>query len=202
MQEIVIDDELSGLIPPLTEDEFAGLEASILREGCRDAIILWGKIIVDGHNRYRICRKHKIPFQTLEKKFASREEVKLWMLENQLSRRNLNDFQRVEMVRKCEDAVKAQAEQRMLAGKTDPMEKFPQGTTRDTLGAMAGVSGKTYEHATTVLDKAPEPVIEATRWKELSINAAYGVTKLPEEQQAEIASRIEQGESAKELSQQ
>ena len=46
---------------------------------------------------------------------------------NQLSRHNLNDFQRVEMVRKCEDAVKAQAEKRMLAGKSDPMEKFPQG---------------------------------------------------------------------------
>ena len=40
MQELVIDNELLGLIPPLTEDEFAGLEASILREGCRDAIVL------------------------------------------------------------------------------------------------------------------------------------------------------------------
>ena len=76
-------------------------------------------------------------------------------------------------MRKCEDAVKAQAEQRMLAGKTDPMEKFPQGTTRDTLGAMAGVSGKTYEHATAVLDEAPDEVIEAVRNGDISINKAY-----------------------------
>ena len=44
-------------------------------------------------------------------------------------------------MRKCENAVKAQAEKRMLAGKSAPMEKFPQGTSRDTLGEMAGVSG-------------------------------------------------------------
>lgn len=56
---------------------------------------------------------------------------------------------------------------------------------------MAGVGRTTYKQATTILDKAPEPVIEATRKKELSINAAYQVTKLPEEKQAEISTRIE-----------
>ena len=130
------------------------------------------------------------------KEFALRDEAKLCMLQNQLSRRNLSDLVRVEMVRKCEDAVKAQAEKRMLAGKADPRINLPQGRATDELGELAGVSHKTYEHATTVLDKAPEPVIEAARKKELSINAAYQVTKLPEEQQAEIAGRIEQGESA------
>ena len=202
MPEIIIDEELSGLIPPLTEDEYSRLEQSILDEGCRDAIILWGNIIVDGHNRYRICQKHNISFRTLQKEFATKDDVKLWMLQNQLSRRNLSDLARVEMVRKCEDAVKAQAEKRMLAGKADPKVILPEGQklrkqSRDELGNLAGVSGKTYEHATTVLDKAPEPVIEATRKKELSINAAYQVTKLPEEQQAEISKRIEQGEPAK-----
>ena len=44
MPEIKIDEELSGLIPPLTEDEYSRLEQSILDEGCRDAIILWGNI--------------------------------------------------------------------------------------------------------------------------------------------------------------
>ncbi len=52
----------------------------------------------------------------------------LWMMNNQLGRRNLNDFQRVKIVRKCESAVKLQAEQRMLAGKSNPVAKFPQGS--------------------------------------------------------------------------
>ena len=201
-----IDDEFSSLIPALTEDEYKRLEASILNEGCRDVIVLWGEIIIDGHNRYNICMKHNISFNTVQKEFASRDEVKLWMLQNQLSRRNLNDFQRVEMVRRCEDAIKAQAKERQLSGlaqnETTVRENLPERENEgkratEELGELAGVSRKTYEHAVTVLDNAPEAVIQATRDKELSIHAAYEVTKLPEEQQAEVAKRIEHGETPK-----
>lgn len=196
-RDLIIDPEFAALIPPLTPDEFSGLEKSILEEGCRDAIIVWGNIIVDGHNRFNICSKHNIPYRTEYRDFPNRETAMLWMLQNQLSRRNLNDFQRVEMVRKCEQAVKAQAEQRMLKGKSDPSVNLRKGRATQELGAMAGVSPSTYEHATAVLDKAPEPVIQAARDKTLSINAAYEITKLPEPQQAEIASRIQQGEKPK-----
>ena len=58
-----IDPEFKALIPPLTPDERAGLEASILTEGCRDALIVWGDILIDGHNRYEICTKHNIPYK-------------------------------------------------------------------------------------------------------------------------------------------
>ncbi len=202
-REIVIDSEFAAFIPPLTDDEFKRLEQSILNEGCRDALVLWGNILIDGHNRYKICTKYGIHYDTKQLEFKSRDEVLLWIMSNQLARRNLSDFQRVELVRKCEDAVKAQAEQRRFStlkqNQDTDKEKFPERCktekqSRDELGAMAGVSGKTYEHATAVLDKAPEPVIEATRRKELSINAAYGVTKLPESQQAEVAERIAEGE--------
>lgn len=52
---------------------------------------------------------------------------------------------------------------------------------------MARVSGSTYEHAKKVLANAPAPIVEASRNNELSINAAYEVTKLPDGQQAEAA---------------
>ena len=202
---IKIDDEFARLIPPLTDDEYSRLEESIKKEGCRDALVLWGDILIDGHNRYKICEKHGIDYDTKQLEFDSREEVLIWIMQNQLSRRNLNDFQRVELVRKCEDAVRMQAEQRKLAtlkqNQVTDREILPEREKEgkratEELGNMAGVSRKTYEHAAVVLDKAPEPIIEATRRKELSINAAYGVTKLPEEHQAEIAERISLGESA------
>ena len=196
---MIIDNEFKGLIPPLTDEEYKGLEESILKDGCRDALVLWGEIIVDGHNRYEICTRHNIPFKTVQKEFTSRDEVMLWMLQNQLARRNLNDFQRSEMVHKCEDAVKAKAKERQAEYygnqyKSGHMEKFPEvqnQTSRDELGKMAGTSGKTYEHAVTVLEKAPEPVVQATRQNEISINSAYKVTKLEPEEQQEIAERIE-----------
>ncbi len=206
-RDIIIDPEFAALIPPLTPDEFSGLEKSILEEGCRNAIIVWGNIIIDGHNRFNICSKHNIPYRTEYRDFPNREAAMLWMLQNQLSRRNLNDFQRVEMVRKCEQAVKAQAKERQATstGGTKPQlrEKLPEAATgkraNDELGAMAGVSRKTYEHAATILDKAPEPVVEATRNSELSINAAYEVTKMPEDKQREVSDRIAQGEKPREV---
>ena len=129
------------------------------------------------------------------------------MLQNQLGRRNLNDFQRVEIVSKYEATVKAQAKERQ-GTRNDLLSSADEGDniqvnlpecsqSRDELGAMAGVSRSTYDHATKVLANAPAPIVEAARHNELSINTAYGVTKLPEDQQAEIAERIEQGEAAK-----
>lgn len=77
-----IDPEFKALIPPLTEDEFKYLEASILEEGCRDALVVWGDILVDGHHRYEICTKHGIKYKTVQKEFASREDVKKWIIIN------------------------------------------------------------------------------------------------------------------------
>ena len=132
-------------------------------------------------------------------------------MRNQLSRRNLSDIQRVELVRRCEDAVKSQAKKRQISGlvhqEDTVVENLPQRDdteqtgkkSRDELGAMAGVSGKTYEHATDVLDNASASVVNAVRNKELSINSAYEVTKMPQEEQAEITERIEQGENPKKV---
>jgi N6-adenosine-specific RNA methylase IME4 len=86
------------LIPPLSADEYSKLEQSILKEGCRDALIVWMKdndsILIDGHNRYEICTRHKITYKTQEIHFDSEQEAEIWILLNQLSRRNLSDDQR------------------------------------------------------------------------------------------------------------
>lgn len=203
-KEILIDSEFQNLIPPLSTDERERLEKSILEEGCRDALILWGNTLIDGHNRYEICTRHEIPFETVQRYFASRDDAKLWMMQNQLARRNLGDMQRVAIVRKCEDAVRAKAKERQSGGQGGILlrEKFPEANTgraNDELGAMAGVSGKTYEHAVTVLESAPAPVVDAAMRDDISINAAYQVTKMEPEQQEEIAERIERGEAPKEV---
>ena len=93
--EITVLPELKAYIDPLTPDEHDALERSILAEGCRDALVLWGNILVDGHNRYGICQKHGLPFQTVQNtQFASMEDVHLWMIDQHLGRRSVSDFQR------------------------------------------------------------------------------------------------------------
>ena len=87
----VIDQEFRDLIPPLSSDEYKELEQSIIAEGCREAIYTWKKYIVDGHNRYEICKKHNIEptFKILP--LRNREEVIIWICTTQLARRNISD---------------------------------------------------------------------------------------------------------------
>ena len=93
-----IDPEFKSIIPPLTPEEREQLEQNILTSRrCHDPIILWEGAIIDGHNRFEICLKHGIEFQIHEIPLASRDEAKLWILENQLGRRNLSDVARMEM---------------------------------------------------------------------------------------------------------
>ncbi|MCS7027488.1 MAG: ParB N-terminal domain-containing protein [Bacteroidia bacterium] len=98
LSNIVMLPELKSYIPKLHPDEFVLLEANIRKDGCREPLVLWaneGKyVIVDGHNRYSICQAYKIPFRFEIKNFESLDDVKLWMLNNQLGKRNLTDAQR------------------------------------------------------------------------------------------------------------
>ena len=89
------DPEFQSKIPPLTFEELNQLEANILRDGrILNPIIVWEGLIVDGHNRYTIAKKHpEIPFTIHEKEFASRYEAIIWICKNQLGRRNLTPEQ-------------------------------------------------------------------------------------------------------------
>jgi len=89
---IKIDPEFASLIPPLTDEEFEGLKSSILTEGCRDALVLWNGVLIDGHNRYKICTENNIQFKTVAMDFHDRNEAMRWMIKNQKARRNLTAY--------------------------------------------------------------------------------------------------------------
>ena len=110
-----IDNEFKSLIPPLTDDERGELEKSILADGCRDALVLWGDILIDGQNRYEICERYGIPYKTVQMEFASREDAMLWILQNQLARRNLSDFNKSRIAIKYKDFFTEQAAERKRA---------------------------------------------------------------------------------------
>lgn len=98
-ENIVILPELQSHIPPLSADEFAQLEHNIVKDGCRDALITWdtnteaGKkyVLIDGHNRYKICLHHKLNFRVEILTFENIAQVKNWMINNQLGKRNVTE---------------------------------------------------------------------------------------------------------------
>ena len=98
--ELIIDEEFSSLIRPLTNEEYRMLEENILRDGCREPITVWKGIILDGHNRYRICKRWDLPFRTTELKVSDRDAAMSWICANQLGRRNLSEEMRKYLIGK------------------------------------------------------------------------------------------------------
>jgi hypothetical protein len=95
-----LDAEFRALMPKLTKDEYAKLEQSILEEGCRDPLVFWNGLLVDGYNRYEICDKYGIGFLHTTIELDSREEAINWIIDNQLGRRNLTVEQKTYLIGK------------------------------------------------------------------------------------------------------
>lgn len=203
---LVIDPEIRDFLPR-DDLRVKALESQIIEEGCRDAIVVWkGKnIIADGYTRYGICNEHDVPFDVYYMEFDSRADLMQWALNNQWSRRNLTVPERVEALKMIEAEIRAEAKERQkstLKQNADTVkENFPErtdvGQSRDKLGTMAGISGKTYEKGTHILDNAPAPIKEAWKREELSTEAAYKATKLPEPEQQEVINIIAKGDDVK-----
>lgn len=104
--DLKVDYEFKSLIRPPSEQEYQQLECNILEDGCREPLVVWNGVIVDGHNRYEICRKHNIPFAVEEKDFSCREAVIAWICSNQLGRRNITEETRKFLIGKQYNAEK------------------------------------------------------------------------------------------------
>ena len=97
--DIRLDAEFEALLCPQVDIEQTAFETSILREGCRDALIVWRgpRILVDGYHRYKFCAAHDIPFAVTEMDFTHRGEAREWIILNQLARRNLPMHERARL---------------------------------------------------------------------------------------------------------
>lgn len=167
----------ADLIPPLSIEERGELENSIMDEGCRDAICVWNGVIVDGHNRYEICKRRKRAFRVKEMSFENDEAAVAWIIRNQFGRRNLTAMQRAELALKLKDAIAAEAKKRQGARndlkKNIPPKLAGSSETRDELAKMANVSHGTLAKVEKIVAEAEPEVVEAARKGEMSINAAY-----------------------------
>ena len=192
---IVVNEELKAYIAPLTADEHEALERSILSEGCRDALVLWGEVLVDGHNRYGICRKHGLPFQTVQNtRFKSIDDVHLWMIDQHLGRRSVSDFQRgVLALRKREIVAErqriARAEVQVPVEEPTPATSSPRMpdseslATREALARAARLSPSQVVMIEKIQKQAAPELVEAVKAGTISINAAAAVATLPAEEQ-------------------
>lgn len=114
--ELQINEGFQKLIPPLSSEELVALEESVRKEGCRDPLVVWNGTIIDGHHRYAICHKHNISFNTIDRSELETElDVKLWMINNQFSRRNLPTETRLALAYRFKEFEAEKAKSRQLA---------------------------------------------------------------------------------------
>ena len=108
-KNIIILDELKDLIPPLLESEFLSLKDNLQKHGCKDPLKIWQTtnpiinregdtdqaiyILIDGHNRFQLCNELQIPFNIQIDNFESLKDVRDFMIDFQLSRRNITPQQ-------------------------------------------------------------------------------------------------------------
>jgi len=198
-----VKEEFKNLIPALSVEEYAQLEANILEEGIREPILTWNGYIIDGHNRFSIAQRFDLEYKTTSKHFASEESVKEWMILNQFGRRNLSNYQRSVLALELEEVFKEKA-QKSKANKVshfrntgEVLATLPKPDTRKELSKVAQVGERTLDKVKKIQAKAPQEIKEKLATGEVSINAAYKEIKKEEkkeelqEKKKEYEKRIE-----------
>lgn len=172
MEELTVDPRFRDALPNLTREEFKTLEDNIVADGAiKEPIVVWGDtgIILDGHHRYKIAKKHSFEFKLEKLDFASTDEAIKWIIDHQMGKRNLSGTQ-LSMVRS------------KRASLMDHQGKA---------AAILGVSDRqlrTDRKVTEVIESLPEDKQEVA--KRASQADILTLGNLPPEQKEEVVSRL------------
>ncbi len=222
LMNIVVNEELKAYIDPLTPQEYEALERSILTEGCRDALVLWGDLLVDGHNRYAICQSHALPFQTIQStRFKNMEDVHLWMIDQHLGRRSVSDFQRGILALRKREIIAARCASKSAVENQNPAsgdqknsaelapwedstdssntESTAPLASREDIAKAARLSSNQVVMIEKIQKQAAPELVAAVKSGSISLNAAAAVASLPAEEQvaAAVAGKDELKQAAK-----
>lgn len=212
--KIEVDKEFQSIIPAMTTEEYQGLEAMIIKEGCRDPLVLWKtgdgrNILIGGHNRYKICKKHEIAYSVVQKHFTSRADALDWIIDDQLGRRNLTPEQKAYLFGKKYEQEKKNSSENLKQGGISPIAHSElSGETAEKIAKQHKVSRETVKRAgkfASAVDAITENVDSGFRSKVLNreIKASQAdvvnLAKLPVEKQKEIAEEIKPGSNLSEF---
>lgn len=192
----------ANLFPMMDSEQAAGLEGDILKNGLVNKTILLHSdgTILDGRNRYTVCAKHAIKFET--ETFAGTDDEALrHVVSVNLKRRHLTESQRAGIA--AEIARLRHGSNRFK--KTDDVEvqictstdSDSISATREEAASMMGVSRRTVNYAAKALRAGVPELSEAVKSGDLNVYAAAkAATFMPAE---EIAPAIKDGSIRKRI---
>lgn len=189
IKDLTVDKEFEELLSVLTPEELKNLENSILQYGMLDPIKIWQEpdtgewIIIDGHNRYNILKKHEIDWHywqdyKIMAELETREDVKQWMLEQQLGRRNLSPEEKYDIVQKFKDMFQKRAKENQSAGGKGK-SNLREVNVQKEMAKATGVSVGSYYKLDYVKKHGSKEINQQLHDKEISIDKAYQMVKNP-----------------------
>ena len=177
----VVLPEMEQLLPPLSVEQFSALERDVLENGCYAPIIVNESMeIVDGHNRFRICEKHGLPFKMMVFSFADLLEAKQWAVETQRNRRNLSMWELGQIALKLKPDLELAAKSNQGL-RTDLSVNSPKGyaptDTRKEMALAVGIGEQSMGRIAQLTENAPQTLKKALDSKVVSINRAWEIMK-------------------------
>jgi hypothetical protein len=169
-----MDQEFESLCPPLLPEEERLLEDSLKTDGCREPILAWSRgdrmILIDGHNRYRLCRKNGIGYDVQGIQFHTRKDAIVWILRNQLGRRNLSESQRAILAARLVNGTHGGDH------KSDQVANLQLGSLAD-VAEKCNVSKRSVSAARTVLKSGDKQLIAEVQAGKVSVSKAEKAVK-------------------------
>ena len=209
-----IKTEFAELLPPLSNEQREALEADILQNGCYSPVIVnEDMVIVDGHNRQRICEEYGVPYTMAVFAFEDDLEAKQWALDTQKGRRNLDKWELGKIALKLKPDIEARAKANQAAAGGDKSEQgallantskaLSPVNTRKEMAQAVGIGEQTMGRIAKIDEHAPVAVKNALDSGDLSINQGYNLTRqlqeVPEEEREEAAAQAVALEKAKKV---
>ena len=170
ISELKENKQFSQMVPEMTEVEYKDFLESIKNVGIRQPIhILKDKTILDGRHRVRACKDLDIQeIQALVHSFDEDEAIE-FVRDTAIERRNITKEQRIDIILRSEELIneleekakeratgsfKGNQHKKVASGSNGPQHQ--NNRTDDTLGEMAGVSGRTFRRMKRVKRESPE----------------------------------------------
>jgi hypothetical protein len=181
-----VSSEYEKLLPKLQPKEYEALKGSIRTEGQHFPLIVNAEgVVLDGHHRLRVCRELGLEPKTEVKTFPNVLLEKKFVIESNLRRRHLNDFQKAELALPLLEVERELAKQRQTAGRSqhkflpnegkvsqDLLNKHDRESTT-IVAKSAGLSSSTFQRAVKVIERGSEQLKEKTRSGKMSISFAH-----------------------------
>jgi ParB-like chromosome segregation protein Spo0J len=185
-ENIKINPEYQSLVSDLSDDEKKTLRESIAKDGLFVPIIVnQDGVILDGHHRYKILQElGKIPVSPDKiqiKHFDDPLYEKLFVIDINLNRRQLNDYQKSRLILLKKPVLKEIAEQNSKTNlkqgdkvlESPSVKNLTVGRIDDKLGEEIGVSYGTIRKVELIEEKATEEQKQKLENNKASIDKVF-----------------------------